>query len=136
MRQSGDACGAGRVFASLPLKQVMHETQHEQLLQNVEQLRQLVAACSTETIVGACTAYWIRRDKSVDAQGLSSPARQWTFLLGLMLSTPEPTTPNQFGDGERTRSLELLEKIFSSYACGVLPKVVLTSGTLLTKGSS
>src|SRR2546425_408504 len=100
----------------------MRQKDHEQLLRDVEELRRLLAACSTETIVGACTAYWIRRDSATDGQGLMSAARQWTFLLGLMLTTPEPVDPRQFGAAESDRSRELLNNIFSAYAWAYFPE--------------
>lgn len=51
-----------------------------------------------------------------------SPVRQWFFLLGLMLTTPEPKPPKGFGPPQLKRSVELLEAIFSAYARMFWPK--------------
>lgn len=87
-----------------------------------EELRGLVSACSTETIVGYCSAYFVKRKGLVEEESpLSSQVRQWFFLLGLMLSTPEPKYPKEFGESEWARSVELLESIFSTYGWMFLP---------------
>jgi hypothetical protein len=77
----------------------MRERERKQLLSDVEELRRLLADYSTETIVGACTAYWLKRG-SIDEvfQDLVSPAKQWSFLLGLMLTSPEPGEPKKFAE--------------------------------------
>jgi hypothetical protein len=62
----------------------MREREHKQLLSDVNELRLLLADYSTETIVGACTAYWSKRGATDEVfQNLISPAKQWSFLLGL-----------------------------------------------------
>jgi len=94
----------------------------EQLLPEIEELRQLLAACSTEGIVGACFGYWIRRDSASDHEGLTSAYRQWAFLLGLMLTTAEPSEQRAFGEAEFDRSRALLEKIFRAYGWAYFPE--------------
>jgi len=75
----------------------MREREHKQLLSDVEELRQLLADYSTETIVGACTTYWLKRGATDEVfQDLISPAKQWSFLLGLMLTSPEPYESKKF----------------------------------------
>ena len=95
----------------------MRERERKQLLSDVEELRRLLADYSTETIVGACTAYWLKRG-SIDEvfQDLVSPAKQWSFLLGLMLTSPEPGEPKKFAERTFERAQELLNKIFLAYA--------------------
>jgi hypothetical protein len=95
----------------------MRERERKQLLSDVEELRRLLADYSTETIVGACTAYWLKRGSIDDVfQDLGSPAKQWSFLLGLMLTSPEPAEPKKFAERTFERGQELLNKIFLAYA--------------------
>ncbi len=100
----------------------MRKEDHEQLLRDVEELRRLLTGCSTETIVATCFAYWIRRDSAAENQGLMSAARQWTFLLGLMLTTPEPADPQPFDTAEFERSRDLLNNIFLAYTWTYFPE--------------
>lgn len=100
----------------------MRKEDHEQLLRDIEELRRLVAGCSTETILGRCFVYWIGRDSAADDQDLMSAARQWTFLLGLMLPTPEPADQHPFDTAEFERARGLLNKIFRAYALAYFPE--------------
>jgi hypothetical protein len=94
----------------------LDERLHQELLKATEELRGLVGACSTETIVEYCTLYFIpRKGLAEEGSPLSSQVRQWFFLLGLMLPTPEPKYPKEFDEPEFARSVGLLESIFSSY---------------------
>lgn len=94
----------------------MRDQDHQDLLQNTEVLRSMLAACSTETIVVACVADYLKRNNELDLlPNLDSPARQTSFLLGLMLTTPEPAAPKEFGDEEWKRAVELLNRIFNAY---------------------
>lgn len=95
----------------------MRERERKQLLSDIDELRRLLADCSMETIVGACTAYWLKRGSADEVfQDLVSPAKQWSFLLGLMLTLPEPGEPKKFVERTFERAQELLNKIFSAYA--------------------
>jgi hypothetical protein len=95
----------------------MREREHKQLLSDVEELRRLLADYSTETIVGACTAYWLKRGATDEVfQDLVSPAKQWSFLLGLMLTSPAPCEPKKFAERTFAHAQELLNHIFSAYA--------------------
>jgi hypothetical protein len=58
-----------------------------------------------------------------------SAARQWTFLLGLMLTTPEPADQQQFGAAEFDRSHDLLNNIFGAYAWAYFPE----AGEMITE---
>jgi hypothetical protein len=90
---------------------------HKELLRNTENLRALVGSCSTESVAGYCAAFFLPFSGSSDEPSpLSSKVRQCFFLLGLMLTTPEPDTPRSFGPDEWGRSVRVLEEIFSAYA--------------------
>lgn len=95
----------------------MKPAQHDELVRSVADLRTLLGECSTSTIVGSCAAYWMKRGSEQDPSfGLLSPARQWSFLLSLMLMTPEPHPGRNFTEEDLTRSHQLLDSIFSAYA--------------------
>ncbi len=47
---------------------------------------------------------------------LSAPFCQVFFLLGLMLTTPEPARPRDFGEDEWDQSVDLLDTIVNAYA--------------------
>jgi hypothetical protein len=101
----------------------MDRTLHEQLVRDTESLRELLSECSSESIVGTCCAYALKRsvpDKESDV--LVSPARQLFFLLGLMLTTSEPTNPKSFSEQEWQDSIELLNTIYTMYARMFWPK--------------
>lgn len=97
---------------------------HQKLLENTEALRKLVSSYSTETIVGSCASYVFTRTGSDHDKPseLSSQFRQLFFLLGIMLSTPEPEEPKPFGESEWKTAVTLLEEIFSAYSWMFWPK--------------
>lgn len=82
----------------------------------VAELRRLLARSSTLSVVGTCLNYCIHRanDPSFN-EGLVSPARQLSFLLGLLVSTPEPKEPEPFDDARWAQTRELLNEAFGSY---------------------
>ena len=101
---------------------MMRKEDHEQLVRNVEQLRQLLDSCTTESIVGACFAYWLTRESAIDdSHRLMSAGRQWPFLLGLMLNTTEASEPHPFNKDELDRACNLLDDIFSAYSWAYFP---------------
>jgi hypothetical protein len=100
----------------------MDSSLHEQLIRDTESLRALVSECSSETVVGTCCAYALKRSTREESDYLVSPARQLFFLLGLMLTTPEPTNPKDFGEQEWQDSIELFNAIYTTYARMFWPK--------------
>jgi len=98
----------------------MRESEHEQLLSDVAELREIVAARSTQTIAGTAFTYWLTRNSPAEHLLLSA-ARQWNFLLGLMLGTPEPTSARQFEESDLKRSCDLLNSIYAAYAWAYWP---------------
>jgi hypothetical protein len=102
----------------------MRDQDHQDILRNTEHLRGLLAGCSTETIVRACAADYLKRNNESELPpDLDSPARQTSFLLGIMLTTPEPATPKAFGDEEWKRAVDLLNRIFNAYGNMFFPSV-------------
>jgi hypothetical protein len=97
---------------------------HRELLKNTDELRKIVGACSTESIVGYSGVYYLKGKLGDDNKNLklSSQVRQWSFLLGLMLTTAEPKRPKQFDESEIKRAIELLEAIFNAYSWMFWPK--------------
>ncbi len=98
----------------------MDKKLHDELIEDVEKLRSVIAVCSTQTVVGMVAVKFIRWPE--EDIGLMSPHRQLFFLLGLMLSTNEPAFPQEFDDEKWNESVDLLGKIFLSYAWMFWPK--------------
>ena len=71
----------------------------QQIQSAFQQLRSLVYGCSTSDVAGHCFAFHLRQgnDPEFDT-GLSAPAKQCSFLLGLLLESPEPDAPKSFSE--------------------------------------
>ncbi len=87
----------------------------EQIDEAVAGLRAIVTPCSTSALAGACLLFNLKR-KPEDIPALRSPARQWSFLLGLLLHTPEPATPKDFEAEDQKSAERLLNQAFSAYS--------------------
>ncbi len=89
----------------------------ERLVRDVASLRELLSSKSTDSVVGMCAAYWLRWGRDEPAvDDLVAPAKQWLFLLGQLMSTPEPETPVDFDEADVERSKEILNGILNYYA--------------------
>lgn len=91
----------------------MNRTLHERLVKETEAIRAEVAALSTGDVVRTCALYLLRTHSSETDARLTSPHRQVMFLLGLLLATPEPPQPRQFGGWRDLR--EWLNSVFDAY---------------------
>jgi len=91
----------------------MDDRLHKKLLRDTDELRSILADCSTESIIGTVAVLLLKwPDENI---GLLSPQRQLAFMLGLMLTTDIPTQPKDFSKKLWERAKVLLERIFSSY---------------------
>lgn len=81
----------------------------------VERLRDLVKDCSTLSVVGACFSYHLSREPD-ELATLESPARQWSFLLGLLLASPQPSQPREFTAEDQEAAEQLLNEAFGAYS--------------------
>ena len=98
----------------------MDSTTHRALLRDTNRLRSLLSPSSTRSVLGSVQAYLLHRANDLEFDGgMTSPARQLAFLLGLLLTTPEPREPKPFAAWER--AVELLERIFRSYGAPMWP---------------
>lgn len=96
---------------------------HQDLLANTLKLREMLASFSTEEIVRVCASKRLfNLPKNQDASRLLSPQKQQFFLLGQMLTTPEPKQSKPFGEEEWHMAVRLLNAIFNSYAFMFWPK--------------
>jgi len=94
--------------------EIMEKKLHDKLISDITDLRNLLSEYSTETIVGTVATKFLRwPSKDVE---LTSPHRQLFYLLGLMLTSPEPSKPQEYDQSAWSKTVELLERIFSSYA--------------------
>lgn len=100
----------------------MEKRLHDQLLADTECLRNLVSRSGTEDVAGWCAAFFLSwRPGEIWEQGLTSPARQIEFLLGLLAGTSEPQEPKPFGDAEWRQAVELLNRIANAYGYMFFP---------------
>lgn len=94
----------------------MQETQHQKMLNDVAKLRGLVGKASSETV---CAKLFLLLDDTYETfrvQGLFSPFRQVQYLLGLMLTTPEPSVHSELRKDEWEQAHKLLNEIYLAYA--------------------
>lgn len=85
---------------------------------NIEQIRKIVQVCSTESVVGYSM---MRSLKGFPQPGLSSPAKQIRFLLGVMLETQEPSNPIEFTNGSWNQFIDPAQRLVHAYMSLYLP---------------
>jgi len=98
----------------------LQKLSHGSILSTVAELRELISSCSTVSVAGAAFLYHLRY-KPGERRKLHSPAKQWSFLLGLLMGQPEPEEPRDFGASELASAQELLNKAFSAYEINYYP---------------
>ena len=94
-------------------KQQPIERLAEKISKNISLIRDVVGKCSTESVVRRCMdkhleGYFSKAD-------LSSPAKQISFLLGVLIESTEPSEPREFGDEEWQAVVRPLGELFSAY---------------------
>jgi hypothetical protein len=95
----------------------MDKRLHSQLIKLTNELRELISTRSTESIAGSSAAeVYTRIGVDEKSPKLSSEFKQLFFILGLMLTTPEPDKPKPFTKANWERAKQLLEEIFGIYA--------------------
>lgn len=100
----------------------MNNTQEcvQRITKAVDQLRNLVHACSTSSVVGWCFTFNIIRGNYPEQNPqfnsrLVSPAKQCSFLIGILLESQEPDAPKDFGEEDWERAQDLLNEAFEAY---------------------
>ena len=94
----------------------------QQITKAVEQLRSIVHRCSTESVVGWDFVFNLRRGNNPEYDTrLESPAKQCSFLLGILLESEEPEVPRYFDEGDWKKAESLLEEAFSAYLALYFP---------------
>jgi hypothetical protein len=95
----------------------MDEKLHKELIKNIDSLKAEVAKYSSAALTGT-VAIQLRKQFFPDNEEskLVSPAKQSFYLLGIMLTTSEPTNSYNLNAQAIDKIIELLNKIFQSYA--------------------
>jgi len=94
----------------------MKEELHQQLRQEIEQIRGLLSQRSTESIAGFClNAIWMDPFACSREYGLFSPYVQCLFLLGLMASTAEPRGKILLTDKEWHQTCQRVNAAYRTY---------------------
>jgi hypothetical protein len=94
----------------------MQEELHKKMLEDIGKLRELVGKASSETI---CLKLFLLLGDTYETarqHGLLAPLRQCQYLLGLLVTTPEPSGHSALTDGEWKRVFERLGAIYRAYA--------------------
>ena len=87
----------------------------EELHSKVAALHQLLSRCSTHSVAGWCFSHLITDQQSKTDNRLTSPDRQISFLLGVLLSSSEPESPVDFTSDNWERAKTLLNEISLAY---------------------
>jgi len=92
----------------------MQSELHVELLKTIEELKELIATISLESLVSFVS---MRQHEFNHGRSkvLSSPFQQGTYLLGLAASQEEPENPIEFSDDLNQKISKLLNKIFNFY---------------------
>jgi hypothetical protein len=94
----------------------MREELHKLMLEDIAKLRNLIGNASSETI---CLRLFQLLDDTYETAcqyGLLAPLRQCQYLLGLLVTTPEPRVHSELTDGEWQQVFEYLRAIYRAYA--------------------
>jgi hypothetical protein len=82
----------------------------------IDELLGILASAATIEICIRVSTIWISQGpEAVQKTGLSSPQRQTFYLLGLLMTTPEPLTQKPLPKGSWERIIGLLNVITDSY---------------------
>jgi len=96
------------------IENMMKSELHIELLKTIEELKQLIATISLESLVNFVS---MRQHEFNHGRSkvLSSPFQQGTYLLGLAASQEEPESPIEFSQDLDQKISKLLNKIFNFY---------------------
>ena len=96
------------------IENMMQSELHVELLKTIEELKELIATISLESLVSFVS---MRQHEFNHGRSkvLSSPFQQGTYLLGLAASQEEPENPIEFSDDLNQKISKLLNKIFNFY---------------------
>ncbi len=87
-------------------------TLQEELHDILTELRSLLACHSTRSVVGWCFAPILSAQQEEARDALLAPDRQISFLLAVLLSTPEPDTPKDLSLAAWDHAKTLLNRIY------------------------
>ena len=90
----------------------------EIIRENIDHVKSIVQDCTTQSVVGYSMVKYRRR---FPQPGLSSPAKQIRFLLGVMLETEEPDTPGEFSGHQWEQIVEPIQRLSGAYMGLYLP---------------
>jgi hypothetical protein len=89
---------------------------HEELLKNVKKLKLEVSSYSLHSLTSTIAVYLRQQNFSGNNEfNLISPVKQCFYLIGIMLTTPEPIVPKNLDKRRVGRLVNLLNDIFYAY---------------------
>lgn len=122
-KPAGQAYDVGGTFGGSAITTMGNkQTLEYEITAGLAELRNLLSNCSTQSVAGSCFSYNLKIAHADESEKrLTSPAKQIPFLLGVLLSSPEPTQPYDFGKVEWERAKSILERLFSAYMLLYMP---------------
>jgi hypothetical protein len=98
------------------------ENLEDKITARLAELRGLIVDKATSSVAGWCFSY-LFQDASGDrtTERWTSPAKQIPFLLGVLLSSPEPDPGNQLTPDEWARVKTVIEELFNAYMLLYMP---------------
>jgi len=98
------------------------ERLYKNITSDLKKLYESTKKISTNSIMGWIYSYSISRANSDKDEILHSPAKQLSFLIGVVLSTPEPQMQEELDKDNWEKILELLNDIFNHYWLLYIPE--------------
>ncbi len=89
---------------------------------DLSRLKKIIDKYSTYSIVGWCFSYNLFIGKTDREEVLHSPAKQLSFLIGVMLSIKEPDDPKELDNSKWEEILAILNKLFNHYWLLYMPE--------------
>lgn len=93
----------------------MKEKLHRKLLVKAQKLREIASGIDTISIVGTVFTELRKNSFKGEKSELHSPAKQCSYLLGVMLSTRDPIKGNRLDKKTVEKIIKLLNSIFDVY---------------------
>ncbi len=91
------------------------ELLHRNITEDLKKLEEIVKKYSTISLVVWCFVYNFTRANANQEEILHSPAKQLSFLIGVVVSTPEPKDPEELDQKKWENILNVLNKLFNHY---------------------
>jgi hypothetical protein len=95
----------------------------QEISDGLSELTDILSQYSTYSVVGTCFGKNFGTEHDIATEDrLTSPAKQVPFLLGVLLSTEEPSEPGDFGEEQWNQVKPVLDSLFFAYMRLYMPE--------------